>query len=970
MGMSTSHESAGRAWRGKAWILGACLVAAAALSARATGVGELALLLAGLFLGGAIVLLWPRPGLANAALKRSEERFRALIEHATEAISVLDADGKRIYASPAASRIIGYSEDELVGGSITDQLHPDDVALMRRAQERLLANPGEIVEARYRLRHKDGRWRWLEATGRNLLDNPSVRGMVANYRDITDRKESDDALRLSEERFRALVENAADSVALVDAQGQFISSGGSPHGILGYSDEEMVGKSFRILLHPVDAAGAEALFTRVGSEPEGVGYFALRARHLDGTWRWIEGVAKNLLANPAVGAIVVNYHDVTQRKETEEDSERRGRILEAVAFGAARLLEPGSWRERADEVLSRLGGAADVARIHVGENVTDPDGATRGLLRFAWTAPGVEELAGIPQVQAGLRWADVGWGSWAEEMRQGRPVIGLVSELPDNQRPMMESMGALAFGSVPIMVSGEWWGLLGIQETRYERAWSAPEVEALKAAAAVFSAAIERDRGDTALQESEERFRRLADATSEGIALTENGVFLDANDQLGAILGCDARALVGRRVQEFVTPEAWEAVALSQQTGSEAPYRHTARRLDGTPVPVEVRARSSPHRGRTIRVSAIRDISAQVEAAEKELQLHNAIRKAALEWRLTFDAIESPVLVMTPEGGITRLNHAAQLLCDRSYTELTDGNIADLGPSEPWPTSARLLAQVVESRNAQSEQARDASSGRTWEVGATLLSGGERVILVARDVTRTIALQESLRRSETMSAMGSLVAGVAHEVRNPLFSISANLDAFEAEVGERPGVGEVFTVLRTEVQRLSALMQDLLEYGRPHTLELELGSLGDVVSRAVASTRGLAHDRKVDVVNAVPGNLRVPMDMRRVEQVVENLVVNSIQHLKTTGSVRVTASLAREGERGWAVCAVEDSGPGFREQDLPHIFEPFFTRRHGGTGLGLSIVARIVDDHGGRIEARNRAEGGAEVVFKLPLERR
>jgi len=220
-----------------------------------------------------------------------------------------------------------------------------------------------------------------------------------------------------------------------------------------------------------------------------------------------------------------------------------------------------------------------------------------------------------------------------------------------------------------------------------------------------------------------------------------------------------------------------------------------------------------------------------------------------------------------------------------------------------------------------------------------------------------------------MSAMGSLVAGVAHEVRNPLFSISANLDAFEAEVGERPGVSEVFSVLRTEVQRLSALMQDLLEYGRPHTLELEAGRLADVVARAVASTRSLSHDRRVDVINAVPGDLVVPMDVRRVEQVVANLVVNSIQHLRSSGTVRVTAAPAREGDRSWVVCAVADTGPGFREQDLPHIFEPFFTRRHGGTGLGLSIVARIVDDHGGRIVARNRPEGGAEVVFKLPMER-
>ncbi len=264
VGMSTSREVGAGGWRG--WALAAGLLVAVALASRTAAPGGPALLIAGLAIGGAIVFLWSGSGRTNEALRRSEERFRALIEHATEAISVLDSEGKRIYASPAASRILGYSEDELVGGTITDQLHPDDVPLMRQAQERLLASPGEIVEARYRLRHRDGEWRWLEARGRNLLDNPSVRGMVANYRDVTDRKKSEDALRLSEERFRALVENAADSIALVDAQGHFISSGGSAHGILGYSDEEMVGRSFRTLVHPVDAGSADAVFARVGSE--------------------------------------------------------------------------------------------------------------------------------------------------------------------------------------------------------------------------------------------------------------------------------------------------------------------------------------------------------------------------------------------------------------------------------------------------------------------------------------------------------------------------------------------------------------------------------------------------------------------------------------------------------------------------------------------------------------------------------
>ena len=911
---------------------------------------------------------------AEETLREREELFRSLIENAADGISVLDAEGRRTYVSPSTSRLIGYADEDLLGGRITDLLHPDDALVMKEAHERLLASPSTIVTAVYRLRHRDGSWRWMEASAQNLLANPSVRGIVANFRDITDRKHAEEAQRAGEERFRALVENAPDGVALLDARGLFRPAAAAYRGILGYSEDDMTGKSFRDIAHPDDIDTAESIFARVASEPGGIGHFTLRARHLDGGWRWVEGVVKNLLANPAVEALVVNYRDATERKEAEEQRERHARVLEAVAFVAARLLEPGSWQPRADQVLTRLGEAAGVARIHLAENVAEPDGSLRGMLRFTWTASGVPSLEEHPSIRSGVVYRDAGWGAWEQDMRECRPVVGVVNDLPAPQRALFAAMEVRAFAAVPILVAGGWWGLLGIQETRYERHWSALELEALKAAASVLGAAIEREKADEALRESEERLKRLADATSEGIALTEGGVVLDANDQLAAMLGCSAAALAGRNVRDFVSPESWDAVEAHQQMGAEESYGHVARRVDGSTFPVEVRSRATRYEGRPARVSAIRDVSAQVEAAEKQLKLQAAVRKAALEWRLTFDAIESPVLVVAPTGRIARMNRATQALCGRGFEEIAELNVVDLGTAEPWATFSTLVSRVAEARSSQSTQVRDESSGRAWEIAGTLLaggeqvalSGGERVILVARDVTRTIELQESLRRSETMAAMGSLVAGVAHEVRNPLFSISANLDAFEAEVGQRPGVGEVFTVLRTEVERLSALMQDLLEYGRPHSLEVERGALADVVARAVASTHTLALDQQVEVINTVPGSLVLPMDKLRLEQVFQNLIVNSIQHLKGGGTVRVDARAVREGDHEWVSSSVEDTGSGFREEDLDHVFEPFFTRRHGGTGLGLSIVARIVDDHGGRIQAQNRPEGGASITVRLP----
>ena len=232
-------------------------------------------------------------------------------------------------------------------------------------------------------------------------------------------------------------------------------------------------------------------------------------------------------------------------------------------------------------------------------------------------------------------------------------------------------------------------------------------------------------------------------------------------------------------------------------------------------------------------------------------------------------------------------------------------------------------------------------------------------------------LQAALRRSEMMAAMGALVAGVAHEARNPLFGISATLDAFEARFGQQPESAQYLTVLRGEANRLNDLMRDLLDYGRPPSPMLVPGSIATVIAEAVAACAPLAREADVQVaMTTAEGIAPLAMDAGRLPRVFQNLLQNAIQQSPRGGIVTVEAAEARDDSRVWIECTVKDSGPGFREEDLPRqIFEPFFSHRTGGTGLGLSIVERIVADHHGTVSAANRPEGGAAVTVRLPAAR-
>ncbi len=259
---------------------------------------------------------------------------------------------------------------------------------------------------------------------------------------------------------------------------------------------------------------------------------------------------------------------------------------------------------------------------------------------------------------------------------------------------------------------------------------------------------------------------------------------------------------------------------------------------------------------------------------------------------------------------------------------------------------------------------------RLVEIYAGPVHLGSRLLVheIVHDVTDQIHNEWArAEAAEGARRLGQVAVGVAHEVRNPLFGISSTLDAFQAKFGGRTEFAPYLRVLGDQVGRLSRLMQDLLEYGKPPRTDLIPGDPTQGINQALLYCQPLAercgvrlrHER----VSPVP---RVAQDPNRLLQLLQNLLENAVQHSPAGGEVRIqSAPIALEGV-GWVELRIEDAGPGFRSEDLPRIFEPFFTRRQGGTGLGLAIVHRIVEEHGGRIEAANRPGGGAVLSVRLP----
>ena len=189
---------------------------------------------------------------AEEALRESERRFRAITQHSSDIVTLLGATGTIRYQSPSVERILGYGQEEMIGNGAFGYVHPDDLERVEMAFTEGLMDPTRRPSVEYRFRHKDGRWVWLESLGANRLGDPGVGEYVVTSRDITVRKQAETRLREAEERFRRSFEDAAIGMALVGTDGRWLRVNRSLCEIVGYPEEELLGKTFQDITHPDD----------------------------------------------------------------------------------------------------------------------------------------------------------------------------------------------------------------------------------------------------------------------------------------------------------------------------------------------------------------------------------------------------------------------------------------------------------------------------------------------------------------------------------------------------------------------------------------------------------------------------------------------------------------------------------------------------------------------------------------------
>ena len=233
-----------------------------------------------------------------------------------------------------------------------------------------------------------------------------------------------------------------------------------------------------------------------------------------------------------------------------------------------------------------------------------------------------------------------------------------------------------------------------------------------------------------------------------------------------------------------------------------------------------------------------------------------------------------------------------------------------------------------------------------------------------------------LRRSRSLAALGEMAAGIAHEIRNPLGSIQLYAQILADDVADRPDSAKVCGKIDRAVQRLDAIVGDVLSFARDTIVRPQPIEVRPLIEHAVASCEALLREGGIEVeVQHEPGARALTADPGLLSQALANVLRNAIEAMMENGKrdrrVLICASAGSrrtpDGQRvPRIVLAVEDSGPGLSEDVVQRMFNPFFTTRPTGTGLGLAIVHRIIDAHGGEVGVGRSSLNGARVELCLP----
>lgn len=919
--------------------------------------------------------------------------------------------------------------NEIIGRDLTVGLSARDV--MREQDYRFLKNVIENLS-------KEGQEKWISpipislACGRwlrisfNLLfgEKDQISGIYMNFQDLSQPIDIQEALRSREETLRTLINVNPAATFLIDPKGIILAANDGVPAWYHLSNEEFIGTNiFDYIPSPTREIRQQIVDEIVKTGKTKTITETSQGRSLRTT---IYPVFDEVDDVHQIGIFVV---DITEQKMAEEAFQRRDAILEAVNFASEQFLQADSWRDRIQEVLHRWSEATATNRAFIYKRTLNSSGKFEYSLMYGWDSSGsIPDFA--RQEFQNFSMKSTIFAQIEETISRGEVASIKISEIDSGLFDSFQHHDCKSLLVVPVRLDEEVWGFIGFADSNLVREWSTNELEAVKTAAQIFSAAIRRER--------EEASRAaLLDALPDLMfLLNRNGEFVDYHTQDPAMLAVPPEKFLGTKIGQALSGE----VAVMTRKAFEQVL------LTGIPQTYEYRlvlGNSEYWKGHMVRsgegaVVIIHDVTEQRHSEEELRQAEEAVSKL-------YEITSSSVLSF-----IEKQRALLQMGCQRFGME--NGTIlqpvfdafeviqayspgGEYKSSTKIPMMASFSQEVIRSNqtlvieNAANSQWKDHPAYLIHKLqsymGAPLIVGGKSFGVISFSSTqpkkRPITQAEQrflhlmsqwigleMEREQYLSQLQSFtdeissknrelaeardealeaarmktefLATMSHEIRTPMNAVmgmtelllSSPLDAEQRQYAE---------TTRDSARLLLSLLNDVLDLSKIEAGKLVLEQIvfdpHKVLDEAVSMFGLQAHLKRIQLNAFIAPQIprRVKGDPVRFSQVVINLVANAIK-FTDQGSVMVwTEVLSETPQTIELMIRVRDTGIGLSEDSKEKIFLPFTqadgstTRRFGGTGLGLSITKRLVEKMDGTIGVESEEGVGSIFWFTVKFTR-
>jgi len=904
--------------------------------------------------------------LAMAELSRnvlSEDLYRTIFETTGTATIIVEEDMAISMVNMECENLFGYSREEMVGTRKWDDFVVIEDLNRLREYHRLRRIDRDAVPRTYetRLIDKQGNIKNVSITA-DLI--PATKKSIISILDITRHKQAEAALRESEECYRTLIETSPDAIVLMDLNTNVLMVNQSALRLFGFENAvEVTGKKGLDFVAPEDREKAISDIKML-SEISTFKTVEYSLKKMDGIRFPCElkgGLIKDGEGNPK--AIITVVRDVTERKKAEEalrkSEEKYRTLIENINIGIYR-------------------------------NTGGPHGS------FLQANPTMIKMFGYDSVEEFMKVFTYELYQDPEERKRFVEKIQKQGSVEDEKLRLRKRDGTCIWGSVTAKVQYDSNG--GIK-------WIDGAIEDI----------TERKRAEDALFESEGRLRSFFNSVTDSIyVLDKNGIIIQHNIAVINTLGYSEDELLGSDIAVLFTPDSQAIWHEEFPTLFKQKFIKFIRQevdvvcKDDSIINVDCTASAVCNdRGEVVNIVVLqKDITKRKCAEERLVQSLEALQSVyniATTMRGSYEAAcdqvvynlskllkvsyvsvqhieeERGKVISRIRGGTFTHNEMTSLedspcasVVEKKEPEQIRGPLRQLFPDNEFISSHNFKTHVgvpiksIGGRVVGLICAMDNADRSFTEDEIRLIEIFARY--VAYEFEKNI-MEAQLRQLDRVKLLGQMAAGVAHEVRNPLNAILAITEALFQDIGDNPEYQPFLDHIRTQVYRLSRLMGDLLDLGKPiQPSSLHRESLSAICAAAMDlwNQTPLSWSHKVRLI--LPSeweDLNIMADSSKLQQVFLNLLENAAQNSPEGSEIRLVVSTPKKTT---ARIRVIDQGAGVPPENLQKVFEPFFTTRKSGNGLGLSIVKNIIQALGGDILMQsNDPRPGCTVDIVLPI---